>query len=269
MFGTGSWSGEVYQDQVAFEGDPSVPVKLVSITSQTGFIQAGSSCGGKPYQGLMGFDRASAAVAGTNAFFDQFVSAKGVPNVFATQYTPVTTDIDSTYYYTVDLESIKVGGTSVTVQISTGSYTDTVLDTGTSAILLGTDAYNSITAAIGGTAGFAQIFGTDAGPAFFGGTNPGCANLTQTKAELDSTLPPLTLTFGTNPAITVQALATESYLMPYPGMGWCSSLVAQPQSDEFPLASLLGSPLLRSNVVIFDRANARIGFAPHTACPTN
>jgi hypothetical protein len=28
----------------------------------------------------------------------------------------------------------------------------------------------------------------------------------------------------------------------------------------------MGSPVLKSNVVIFDRANKRIGFAPHTAC---
>jgi len=29
----------------------------------------------------------------------------------------------------------------------------------------------------------------------------------------------------------------------------------------------MGSPVLRSNVVIFDRANKQIGFAPHTPCP--
>jgi hypothetical protein len=28
----------------------------------------------------------------------------------------------------------------------------------------------------------------------------------------------------------------------------------------------MGSPFLRSNITIFDRASGRIGFAPHTAC---
>jgi hypothetical protein len=29
----------------------------------------------------------------------------------------------------------------------------------------------------------------------------------------------------------------------------------------------MGAAVLRSSVVIFDRAKKRIGFAPHTACP--
>ena len=37
--------------------------------------------------------------------------------------------------------------------------------------------------------------------------------------------------------------------------------------QPFPLASILGAPVLRSNVVIFDRAKKRIGFAPHAPCP--
>jgi hypothetical protein len=29
----------------------------------------------------------------------------------------------------------------------------------------------------------------------------------------------------------------------------------------------MGAPILRSNVLIFDRAQKRLGIAPHTACP--
>jgi hypothetical protein len=287
QFGSGSWSGEVYQDQVGFGSDPSVPVNFVAITSQTSFFQQGSTCGGQPYQGIIGFDRALAEVKGTDGFFDQFVAGKGVANVFATQlcdnggtlwlggfdssfttgamqYTPVTTDAFSSAYYTVNLASITVGST--TVPVASAAYPDSVLDTGTSAFLLGSTAFDALTAAIGDTAGFKQLFGDDAGAGFFNSQQP-CANLTQTKAQLDAILPPLTMTFGSNPGITVQALATESYLMPYPSFGWCSSLASQPQSaDEFPLASIVGSPVLRSNVVVFDRAKGQIGFAPHKAC---
>jgi hypothetical protein len=38
-------------------------------------------------------------------------------------------------------------------------------------------------------------------------------------------------------------------------------------SLEMPISAILGSPILRSNIVIFDRENKRIGFAPQTACP--
>jgi hypothetical protein len=40
-----------------------------------------------------------------------------------------------------------------------------------------------------------------------------------------------------------------------------------PSASFQDIAAILGAPILRSNVVIFDRANHRVGFAPHTACP--
>ena len=88
---------------------------------------------------------------------------------------------------------------------------------------------------------------------------------TATKAALDAALPPLTLTFG---SVSIQAAPTESYLFPYMGEAWCSALLTDPSvSSELPLASIIGSPILRSSIVIFDREKNRIGFAPHAACP--
>jgi hypothetical protein len=75
------------------------------------------------------------------------------------------------------------------------------------------------------------------------------------------------MTFGSNPAITVEAKATESYLFPYGNDNWCSALTGLDQGQGFPIASIMGAPVLRSNVIIFDRAKKRMGFAPHTACP--
>jgi hypothetical protein len=99
--------------------------------------------------------------------------------------------------------------------------------------------------------------------------NPGeaCKTLSKTKADLDAALPPLTLTFGDGAdAITVQAAPTESYLANYEGM-WCPTLASfDPGSSGLPIASIMGAPLMRSNIVIFDREKQRIGFAPHTAC---
>jgi hypothetical protein len=39
------------------------------------------------------------------------------------------------------------------------------------------------------------------------------------------------------------------------------------QGQDAPVAAIMGAPILRSNVLIFDRAQKRLGLAPHTACP--
>ncbi len=287
QFGSGSWTGEIYQDAVSLAPSPKVPLKFASITTQTGFFQTGSTCAGKPYQGLAGMGRANAAVAGTEGFFDQLVATASIPDVFATelcddggtlwlggydanatsgpvQYTPFTKDAFSTVYYSVALNTVTVGG--VDVAIASGAYQDSIVDTGTSAFLVGTTAYNALAAAISADAGFKSVFGAQAASWFTASQGTACANLSQSKAELDAKLPKMTMSFG-NPAIKVEAVATESYLMPYTGAGWCNALVGQAQSQNaFPLASIMGAPILRSSVVIIDRAKGQVGFAPHKGC---
>jgi len=175
-------------------------------------------------------------------------------------FTPFTGDAFSRYYYAVDLVSIAAAGT--TVPIATPQFPDTVVDTGTSIFLMGLDAYTALTTAIAGDAQFQSIFG---GASFFSST--GCATVTETKAALDAALPALTLTFGSSPAITVTALPTDSYLFPFGQGQWCPAIDGLAQGDQFPLASILGAPMLRANVTVFDRANQRIGFAPRAMCP--
>jgi hypothetical protein len=66
--------------------------------------------------------------------------------------------------------------------------------------------------------------------------------------------------------MTVQATATESYLFPRDG-GWCPAMQGVDQGQDFPIAAVMGAPVLRSNVLVFDEGQKRLGFAPHTACP--
>jgi hypothetical protein len=287
QYGSGSWSGEIYLETVSMGASAQAPTKLVAIKSQANFfepLQCDSKSGGM--QGILGMGPTKAAVAGTNGFFDAYVAANKVPDVFATelcdatgtlwlggfdpsattappQYTP-SNDLYSQYYYTVNLASIGVGGTNVPV--SSGQYTDSVVDTGTSVFLLGTTAYDALVKAVQADAQFTKLFGAS----FFPPSNAqtqACAGVSETKAALDAALPSLTLTFGTSPAITVNASATESYLVNAGGNTWCAGVVGIDQGANFPLASIMGAPVLRSNVVIFDRAQKRIGFAPHTPCP--
>jgi hypothetical protein len=88
-----------------------------------------------------------------------------------------------------------------------------------------------------------------------------------TEAELDAMLPPLTFTYGTGEStVTIQAAASDSYIYSYGGQ-WCPSLTAVDSSEDFPFAADIGSPALKATVTIIDRANSRVGFAPHAACP--
>jgi hypothetical protein len=285
QFETGQWSGEVYEDTVAAGPEPAVSLRLVAIDSQSQFFQStqcDSASGG--FQGVLGLGPSAAALSGTDGYLDRLVAAGQVPDVFAlwlcdaggtlwvggwdpaavTATPSYTRQLPSLrgYYYGVSLSAVDVAGTRVPVPA--GRYTESVIDAGSTAFVLPTAAFDAVTAAIAGSPGFASVLGR-AGAAWFSRLD-NCRTLTQSKAELDALLPPLGLVFGDAPDAPVRAAATESYLVEYQGQ-WCPALYALDPSRDLPIAAILGSPVLRSNVVVFDRSNQRIGFAPHAACP--
>ena len=285
QYGTGMWTGEIYKDTVALPPTAASPLEFVAIDSQSMFFEP-IPCDSKSgsMQGIVGFAPGTLALPGTQGLINQFVATQKVPDIFATklcdtggslwlrgynpaattaapQYTPFAAQYFDAGYYGVNLVSIEVGGT--TVPVASTEFADSLVDTGTSIFALNSTAYDALIAAIGGDAAFTKEFG---GASFFSGQTP-CATSTATKATLDSTLPALTLTFGSNPAIKVQATATESYLFALEGQGWCSAMQGFTQGANAPVAAIMGAPILRSNVLVFDRAQKRLGFAPHTACP--
>jgi hypothetical protein len=284
---SGSWSGEIYED-TAVAGTPAAEttMKFVSINSQTTFFEP-YQCGStpSPFEGIVGFAPSGSAVTGTNGYLDDLVAAGFTPNLFAfhlcdsggtlwlggydpthvtapPQYVPMSTSFFSQFYYVVNLAAVVVDGT--TVPVPTGSFSDSILDTGTSLFILQTDAFNAVTAAITADPGFQSNISND--PNWFDNPN-NCVSLTQTEAELNAALPPLTLTYGTgSSAVSIQAVASDSYLYNYGGQ-WCPSLYSMAASDDFPFAADIGSPVLKSAVTIIDRTMQRVGFAPHAACP--
>ena len=245
---TGYWSGEIYQDSVAAVTAPplSAEVKLVAIDSQEQFfqtIQCGQGVLGFARCAQLRRDRHHGLLrpahrngGGRECLWNGALSHRGTlwlggydptATTGPPQYIPFAISPYSSYYYVVKLASITVLGN--TVPVATAQYSDTIVDTGTNAFIVPTAAYVSITATITASPAFAEIFGADAGtffslqsPADAGSTDASgdidagvtigqaCATLTQTKAELDSALPPLTLTFGSNTGVSVQATATES-----------------------------------------------------------
>jgi hypothetical protein len=283
------WAGEIYQDWVGAGSTPDMTqVKLVAIEQQDQFLVG--TCGGGPPQGVLGFAPSSIEVQGTNGFFDQLVADGGVNDLFATRlcstegtlwlggFDPSLTTAPPVYtpmldvqvngalvqaWYTVNLASISIVGT--TIPVATASFPGAMLDTGSSYSTLPPAAFSTLTSTIAANSAFSGVFGANAA-SFFSSVNT-CVRLSQTKAALDAALPGLTLTLGSNPSISVQATATESYLLSRGGL-WCPAITAlTPDANSFPnIAAHLGAPMLASNVVIFDRANQRVGFAPHRPC---
>jgi hypothetical protein len=292
VYGTGSWSGEVYQDVISVgvaphdATDPAVAVymPIVAIDSQSDFfggITCDSTNGG--FQGILGLGPLGAAVQGTTGYFDALVSHGMLPDVFALHlcdsggtlwlggydpaaatgapvYTPETSDIDS-YFYAVDLEAIRLLGQRVPV--ATKTYRSSVVDAGSSVLLLPRTAFDQVAVTLAGAPEFKEVFG-DAGRAFFDSDE--CGAFSYSKADLDAKLPPMTLELGTDPAVLLQAAPTESYLVPHEG-AWCSALDVFDPNFDAPFAADLGTPVLRSGVIVFDRARKRIGIAPHAPCP--
>jgi hypothetical protein len=294
--GGSGWTGEIYRDTVGITALPTTtaPVRLVSIQDENQFFYpftCGSSA--EPFQGIVGFAPGADAIPGTTGYFDDLVAAAKLPDVFATQlcdpdgylwlggydpahvtappqYTPYSGSANETTSYVVDMEQVSIDGASYAVPM--GQYSDTILDTGNSAFFLPPPVFDPVVNAIVESAGFRDAFGADAGGgdagegAFFSMTS-NCATTTKTAAELDATLPPITLVFRGTPTVSITAKATESYLVPVGGGGWCPGLLTLAPDEDYPFVASLGAPILRSSVVIFDRAHSRIGFAPHGPCP--
>jgi hypothetical protein len=128
---------------------------------------------------------------------------------------------------------------------------------------------HAVTKAILTSPGFIQAFGAAAADAGTGLLSEGgdCLSTTLSPSELDAVLPTLTLIFGKGPTVTVTANATQAYLIPSGPGSWCGALLSLAPDSGYPFVVSLGAPILRSSVVVFDRAKRRLGFAPHTPCP--
>jgi hypothetical protein len=302
QFVTGGWSGTIYEDSVQ-AGTASAKVNLVAIDSQDQFFQTvqcgdgvvGFAPAASALHGTTGFfDQLVANAAFEDVFSIELCPSQGTlwlggfdPTATSgpVQYVPFSSSPYSSYYYVVGLASVTVQG--VTVPVATGAYSDAIVDTGTNAFIVSGAAYGPITSAIARSPAFAQVFGADAGATFFSQPPPadagasdaggdidagieagqGCATVTASRSELDAMLPPLTLTFGSSPGVTVHVTATQSYLTQATDNVWCASIASVTAGPAFPFDAIVGTPILQSSVTVFDRANRRLGFAPHTSCP--
>jgi hypothetical protein len=127
--------------------------------------------------------------------------------------------------------------------------------------------YNALKAAIGNDSAFEAHFG---GTSFF--ANGDCITPSDATAPtpdaLDAALPTITLMLddgaGGSTALTLNA--TTSYLEPITVSGvtkYCPEIEPSGSSK-----TIIGSSFVRSQVVIYDIAGSRVGFAPYAGCTT-
>ncbi len=269
------WSGEIFADQVGLVGGPHpISLDFVSITSQTSFFTSND------YQGILGLGPTDLEAPGTTSFVGQSMMA-GIPPVLAfqfcsdhgqlwmggfdpafmtspPQYSPMLPMNTDDPFYTVTVDDIGIGGTSL--GFSAAQIGPALADTGTGQFVVPQAIGDALATAVQNSAGFQALFGTQKWADGMGCLSP---TVVTTDAQIDAMLPPLTLvlpaTDGTKFTLTLSPM--KSYMFTVQG-GYC--LAVESVSDFTD--TILGDTIMRAFITVIDLANGRIGFAPETGC---
>ena len=284
------WEGGVCSETVSAGGEiPEVTMDVVGISDNVEFFTnidcTGQALAGQPqYQGILGmgplaFDTIGQASA--DAYLSELV-ARGVADAFglllcsvggrvwfggydphfatgAPQYTPLSMPLG----WQISVSSLGLGSTN----LGAGDP-KSIVDTGTQFYSMPTAAFKAFMAQ--SDPGFTKIFGaSDLGSTFGEKTCVAPAGA-PTPAELDATLPPMTMTLPSvgGGSFTLSLPATASYLVPAtpPDAGTLEYCLAIQDAANNHGYSILGGPLLRANITLFDLAHAQIGFVPQSFC---
>lgn len=246
------WTGDAYVDTVAVDG-LAAPVELFAMTDETDIVVVGDDV--IHADGLLGLGGSG----DTN--WPDALARSGVPDVFAIHKC----DTDGTLWiggyagaqaasyvpassrYEVALHAVGLGS----ARFELPADTTAVVDSGTAGLVVPPATYNAIVAELDRDPVFSRMVGS--ADAWF--AQAGCTLFPE--AQIDK-LPPLTLELD---GVSITLPASQSYAMPWPPDEVCPVLAAR--EDWVAIGDLP----MRSNVVIFDRENKRIGFAPSaTAC---
>jgi hypothetical protein len=286
------WIGGVCSETMSVGGElPAVTVNVVGISSNVEFFTAVDCTqqplsGGAPqYQGILGMGPIGMDTIGQeadDAYFNALV-AEGVADSFGLllcsvggrawfggydstlasgppRYTPLSKPSG----WAISVSSIGLGATNV----GEGAP-QSIVDTGTQFYSMPDAAYQSFISQT--DSGFATIFGSDTLSSIYAAHRtcvaPGGG---QTQAQIDAVLPPMTMTLPSvgGGSFTLSLPATASYLVPAtPADGgalqYCLAIADSTQTGGY---SILGGPMLRANITLFDLADARVGFIPQDFC---
>jgi hypothetical protein len=287
------WIGGVCSETMSVGGElPAVNVNVVGISKNVDFF-TNVDCTGKPlssgapqYQGILGMgplnDLDTIGQEADDAYFSELV-AKEVTNSFGVllcsvggrvwfggydsklasgppQYTPLSMPSG----WAISVSSIGLGS----MNVGAGDP-QSIIDTGTQFYSMPAAAYNSFISQT--HSGFTTIFGSNTLRSIYGARRacvvPGGG---QTQAQIDAVLPPMTMTLPSvgGGSFTLSFPATASYLVPAtPADGgalqYCLAIADSTQTGGY---SIIGGPMLRANITLFDLADAQIGFIPQGFC---
>lgn len=296
--GGNGWNGVVYRDSVSLGSAlPTVTMAFADITQQTmssmsrNFFSPTYCSGtaqGPLTQGILGLSSTKLALKGTDVYLDDLKATGKLADAFSfqscdidgnlwlggydptsisaePQFTPMNSDNG---FYLVAISDVAVDGNSIGLAAS--SYGTTIVDTGSSVMTAPPEVVDALAKSLESNPAYLKYIGAG----WFTDVNASCtaAAGNATKADLDAKLPPLQLSFPQmqgNGSITVKLPPTESYLSPSvaPDGSLCffPGIMAGTLSDTQTLI-LMGNSVMHSQVVIFDRANSQLGFAPQIGC---
>jgi hypothetical protein len=178
----------------------------------------------------------------------------------APTYTPMLPITDNDPFYAVNVDDLKLGGTSLGYSTA-ADFQEPIIDTGTSLFYLPTAIFKAALKAINASSGMQTLFG---GQQL---TSMGCVKTPGvTSAMVDADLPALSLSLPSvtagAPDVTVTAPASLSYLYENGDGEFCIAIA----NGGTSAASTLGLTFLRAFVTVIDTEHGRIGFAPDTGC---
>ncbi|HEY3808190.1 MAG TPA: pepsin-like aspartic protease [Kofleriaceae bacterium] len=272
------WTGEIYVDQVGLgSGSPAVPLELAAITAEIFFFKDDTT------QGILGVGTPETLLDDTTSY-PQTVTESGGPSQLAFElcgsagtmwigdydataaasapvFTPLIAPTDATPYYDVAIDDIGLGGTSLGFGAST--YATAFVDTGTTDLIIPTDAYDAFVAAVNALPAMTTLF---PGQTFTTGVGQSCIEIDgATDAEIDAMMPALTMSFpATSGTVTVTAPPTRSYLDDT-GAGQLCLGVGDGGSGDDAL-TVLGNAFMRGFLTVIDVAHSQVGFAPDAGC---
>eukprot|EP01127_Copromyxa_protea_P005276 TRINITY_DN15228_c0_g1_i1.p1 TRINITY_DN15228_c0_g1~~TRINITY_DN15228_c0_g1_i1.p1 ORF type:complete len:371 (-),score=98.66 TRINITY_DN15228_c0_g1_i1:23-1135(-) len=245
-YGTGSMDGILDVDVASLAGY-NVSVTFGAATSLADFFN------GQPMDGILGLAYPGIAADYVTPVFDVMMSKKLLPkNIFSFFLDSTSGDsrsaiifgvLDPTYYtgsisyvpvvnqnyWLISLDDVTVGKTDVGGCNGWLAYCKAIVDTGTSLIVLPTDAFNTLSSAIGTV-------------------NSDCSNI--------DSLPTIDFTFNSG-SLTLP-LSPSTYVIKDPQAGCVLGIQG---SDGLPFW-ILGDTFMRQYYTVFDRDNNQIGFAP-------
>lgn len=305
-YGSGSWTGNVCEGpSVTFAGLDAGSAPFVGTTQQSGLFHCDTTVEANNNNGIIGMGFSGLSTDNQPTLLDSLFSQNvDVAKVFSMQccgynggedlgtgnliiggvdssmytgnfsFTPITEAL----WYCVDMTDVKYGGQSLAGLSSAGSC-ETIVDSGTSALQLAPELYDSF---------MAQL------PAKY--TPDQCIS-----DELLQSFPDLTITLGGGVELTIPAThytqpqplsaigglgpvsrggilaqffgGSAAAPTPTPAVSNCRSLYVMkapaPKKGQTTPQNILGQVVMEAYYTVFDQENLRVGFAPIAGCEAN